>query len=58
MSISRADQFYLRTLGDLALSQGERPEPVMSGQKALVLLAILAAMPGHQANREHLAQLL
>jgi DNA-binding SARP family transcriptional activator len=51
--------FYLRTLGQLCLHESGPDGPaLLSNSKPLALLALLATMPGYEARRDHLAELL
>ncbi len=51
--------FYLRTLGTLSLhADGSETPPLPTGQKPLLILAVLAVAAGHRLRRDHVADLL
>lgn len=59
MEASGPTRYRLKTLGTLALhAGGPEGEVVLSASKSLAVLAYVAAAPGRQARRDHLADLL
>lgn len=52
-------RYRLKTLGRLSLHPAEAgSDAVLSGSKSLAVLAYVAAVPGHEVERSHLASLL